>query len=151
VQAYAVAAVAAPDAPAPVARELLRYEAARVHIGDAGLIGERADGTSHRVAWTALVGVIARRLPPGAPHDGQTIVDIVSTTGATLRIVPATEIDGEVFAGFGADRARAFVRLVAERCPGAKLDGGTRAFVDGGDALQFPDADVLAQHDARVG
>jgi hypothetical protein len=157
-QSYAVAA----DVPDPLSRafelisaapptaEGLRYATVRVHIGDAGLDGELDDGTSHRVAWAALVGMIARRLPAGAPYDGQTIVDVVSTAGATLRITPATAIDGEVFAGVGADRARAFLQVVAERCPTAKLDGATRAFVAGGDALQFPDADVLAQHDARV-
>ena len=142
---------AAPPAATPRPRGLLQYATTRIVIGDAGLDGELQDGTSRRAAWADLVGVIARRLPAAAPYDGETIIDIVSTAGATLRLTPASAIDGELFTATGADRARSFVQLLAERCPGAKLDGATRAFLAGGDALQFPDADVLAQHDARVG
>jgi hypothetical protein len=81
-------------------------------------------------------------------------VDLVSTTGSTLRILPWTELTGEALLGGESnpvERARAFVQLVATRCPGAKLDAATRTFLGSrGLAAQLPDAALLAQHDERL-
>jgi hypothetical protein len=130
----------------------LRFASKRLTIGAAGLDTEQEDGTSHHVAWSALVGAVARRLPAAAPYAGETFVDIISTAGATLRFTPWTATFGDALAREGEERARAFVHLIAARCPAAKLDTATRTFVGGHEpALQLPDADVLAQHDARIG
>jgi hypothetical protein len=147
-----------PDAFAPPPYGLeplhpsLRYASKRLGIGEAGLDAEQEDGGSRRVAWADIVGAVARRTPAAAPYAGETFVDVISTAGATLRLTPWTTTSGEFLAGEGAERARGFLRLLGVRCPAAKLDAATRAFVAGHEsALQLPDADVLAQHDARVG
>jgi hypothetical protein len=88
-------------------------------------------------------------LPAAAPYDGETFVDLVSSSpGSTLRIMAWTRLTGDVPAGEGVDLARAIVRLVASRCPAAQLDRATRRFLDGqGQAAQLPDIAALDGHD----
>ena len=129
----------------------LSYVAATVESSRAGLDARREDGVAKLVMWTDVVGVVARRLPAEPPYDGETFVDIVSSAGSTLRIVPWTRWSGDALDGDGEDRARAIVHLVASRCPGAALDAATRAFFGGhGHAAQLSDLVTLAQHDERL-
>ncbi|MEO8550517.1 MAG: hypothetical protein ABI678_11110, partial [Kofleriaceae bacterium] len=114
-----------PPAPAlaacPAALERkLAYAAAIVTFTGAGLDGQREDGSAKRVAWADVVGVVARRLPADPPFDGITFVDLVSLAGSTLRVLPWTSVGGELTLpanADGAERARAFVQLIAARCP----------------------------------
>jgi hypothetical protein len=129
----------------------LRYVAAIVDVSRAGIDARREDGVAKLVLWTDVVGVIARRLPPEAPYDSETFVDVVSSAGSTLRIVAWTRWNGELLADEGEDRARAIVQLVASRCPQARLDPATRTFVDGhGHAAQLPDLATLGVHDEQL-
>jgi hypothetical protein len=148
-----------PPAPAlatcPVALERkLEYAASSVMFTTAGLDGQREDGSTKQVAWADVVGVVARRLPADAPFHGITFVDLVSLAGATLRVLPWTSVGGELTLpanADGAERARAFVQLIAARCPSARLDSATRTFLGGrGSAAQLASPEMLAQHDARL-
>jgi len=129
-------------------RGKLRFATALCEITAAGLDARREDGKPVLVAWPDVVGVVARQLPAGL--GGATLVDVVSTAGATLRFLPWTRLTGDAIAA-GDDRARALVALCTARCPQAQLDRGTRAFVDGSAPPQFPDAATLDEHDRRVG
>jgi hypothetical protein len=140
----------APDAKP---RPTLSFAVERATLSASGISATRERDVK-QVAWTDIVGVVARRLPADAPYDGATFVDVVSTAGSTLRVLPWTQLDdelGDAGDGSGEERARALVQLVARRCADAKLDGATRTFLGGrGHAAQLPNADTLAQHDARL-
>ena len=146
-------AAALPTCPAALERKL-HYAAAAVTFTTHGLDGQREDGSAKRVAWADVVGVVARRLPAEPPFDGLTFVDLVSLAGATLRVLPWTSVGGELTLpanADGAERARAFVQLIAARCPSARLDSATRTFLGGrGSAAQLASTEMLAQHDARL-
>jgi hypothetical protein len=138
--------------PVPEAlRNKLQYATATVDISSTGVDAFRDDGASRIVMWRDVVGVVARRLPAVAPYDGSTFVDLVSTAGSTLRILPWTRITGEALPEEPEERARAFVRLVMSRCPELHVDGATRKFIDGrSPAAQLPDPMTLGAHDARL-
>ena len=109
----------------------------------------REDGSTQLVLWRDVVGVVARRLPPA--YEGAPFVDLVSTAGATVRVLPWTRLTGEPVEGTGADRARALVARVVAHCPAIKLDPVTREFVEGsGPPGQLPDVPTLDAHDARL-
>ena len=131
----------------------LRYATLTATFTAAGIEAEREDGSTCSVAWADVVGVVARRLPAENPYDSLTFVDLVSLAGATLRILPWTNVGGELSLPIEADaaeRARAFVQLIAARCPSARLDSATRTFLGGrGHAAQLT-TELLAQHDDRL-
>lgn len=139
----------------PTALEhVLRYATQTATFTAAGIAAERDDGSRRTVAWGDVVGVVARRLPAEEPYEGLTFVDLVSLAGATLRILPWTNVGGELTLPIDADaaeRARAFVQLIAARCPSARLDSATRTFLGGrGPAAQLASPEMLAQHDDRL-
>jgi hypothetical protein len=140
------------DGAVPVAlRGKLRYAVLGATLTSAGIQAQREDGTQRLVEWESIVGIIARRLPSEAPYEGTTFVDLVSTTGSTLRILPWTTIAGAPVYGEGEERARVFVQLVAAHCLDAKLDSWTKVFADGaGHAAQLPNAKLLGEHDERL-
>jgi hypothetical protein len=136
--------------PAALASKL-RYATLTATISHVGIDARREDGFTRTVMWPDVVGIVARRLPADEPYEGATFVDVVSTAGATLRILPWTRLSGDRIEGDGAERARAFVQLAAARCPGAKLDAATRTFLGShGQAAQLPDEPTLAAHDRRL-
>jgi hypothetical protein len=137
----------------PAPRPKLSFATTTVAVSTEGIDATCETGGTKVVAWADVVGVVARRLPPEPPYGGETFVDLVSTAGSTLRILPWTVLTGDPLHGGDGpiERARAFVQLVASRCPDAKLDGATRTFLGSrGNAAQLPDAAVLAQHDERL-
>lgn len=138
--------------PIPVMPDHLRkkisYSALAAEITRAGIDARREDGSSLLVLWRDVVGVVVRRLPPEL--EGATFVDIVSTAGATLRILPWTRTTGELVSGAGDERARMLVDVVMASCPTVKLDARTEAFRGTGEAAQLPDLAKLAQHDERL-
>jgi hypothetical protein len=144
-----------PRASWKLAREALRgklsYAATTVELKTTGIDARRDDGLARLVPWSEVVGVVARRLPAAAPYESVTFVDVVSTAGATLRILPWTHIIGDLPDVDGDERARAFVQLVAARCADLHLDAATRTFLGShGPAAQLPDEATLAAHDARL-
>ncbi len=124
----------------------IRFATVMCEITAAGLDARREDGKSVLVRWADVVRIVARRLP--ASHGGATFVDVMSTQGSTLRVLPWTRLTGDVT---DASQARGLVELFAMRCPSAKLDRATQAFAHGEDAAQLQDTPALDQHDQHVG
>jgi hypothetical protein len=129
-------------------RNRLQYVALTAELTGGGIDARREDGLSRLVLWRDVVGVVARRMPP--EYDSTAFVDIVSTAGSTLRIVPWTRITGELMGVDADDRPRAVVEHVIARCPVARLDPATRQFLDTGEPAQLPDLDTLRAHDDRL-
>jgi len=129
-------------------RNRLHYVALTAELSGGGIDARREDGSSRLVLWRDVVGVVARRLPPA--YDSATFIDIVSTAGSTLRIVPWTRLTGEPIELEGEARPRGIIERVVARCPGAKLDPATRQFLDRGEAAQLPNLETLRAHDDRL-
>lgn len=129
-------------------RNRLRYVAVTAELTGGGIDARREDGSARLVLWRDVVGVVARRLPP--TYDGATFVDIVSTAGSTLRIVPWTRLTGDPIDSDGDGRPRSMIAHVAARCPAARLDPATRQFLETGTAAQLRDVETLHAHDARL-
>jgi hypothetical protein len=139
--------------PTPVPG-LVKYAVTRADLTSAGIRATREDGVSKLIKWDAIVGLVARRLPQPRPYDGLSFVDIVSAAGATMRILPSTEITGHPLDGDHDDhteRARAIVNLLAAMALDAKLDSATKVFANGtSKAAQLKDEKTLATHDERL-
>ena len=149
----AVGEAARPSGVIPVVaapRRKLRFASLTAEITRGGIDAVREDGKAILVVWRDVVGVVARRLP--ADYEGGPFVDVVSTAGSTLRVLPSTRLSGDPIAGAtDSDRLHALVELVIARCPNITLDPATRAFVEQA-ALpaQLPDVATLAAHDERL-
>ena len=138
-------------------RKQLLYATAMANISGPGIDATREDGLEKLVRWRDVVGVVARRLPPHSPYDSITFIDVVSTAGATLRILPWTRVGGLATDMVVDDledeemRARSFVQLVVLHRPEVHLDPATRIFLGSrGHAAQLPDVEMLDAHDARL-
>jgi hypothetical protein len=136
-----------PPVPAHL-RNRLQYVAITAELTAGGIDARREDGSSRLVLWRDVVGVVARRMPPA--YDNATFIDIVSTAGSTLRIVPWTRLTGEPLEREADERPRGVVERVVAMCPGAKVDPATRQFLDTGLAAQLPDLEALHAHDGRL-
>jgi len=138
--------------PIPLAlKNKLSFSTLTAAISAGGIDAHREDGEARLVLWRDVVGAVARRLPPTAPYDGIAFVDLVSSRGSTLRILPWTRLSGDVVDGEGDARCRAFIRLVCGHCPELQLDRATQKFIDGEDPpAQLPDEATLAAHDQRL-
>lgn len=145
-----------PTAPAPVPPELrgkLRYAIRVAEISRGGIDARREDGSSVLVMWRDVIGVVARRLP--SELGPTTFIDVVSTAGATVRVLPWTKLafdDGRVLDDSSeAARALALLGVVTERCPDLTIDPATRKFIETrGEAAKLPDLATLAAHDERL-
>jgi hypothetical protein len=129
----------------------LSYALTTAAFSGAGVTANREDGFATLVRWSDVVGIVARRLPEVAPYDGAPFVDVVSTAGATLRLLPWTEITGHEVTGDATERMRSLVRVLSAQCRSAQLDAATKAFLEGtGKPAQLPDDKTLAAHDAKL-
>jgi hypothetical protein len=130
----------------------IKYAVVSVDISGTGIVATREDGTIKTIEWDKIVGVIARRLPPDKPYEAATIVDVVSSAGSTVRVLPWTKIRGGLPLDKQAvERARGFVNLVASQALSAKLDAATKLFADtSGQAAQLPTLATLSSHDDRL-
>ncbi len=130
-------------------RNKLAYAVLTAEINRAGIEARREDGASLIVLWPDVVGVVARRAP--AQLDGVSFIDVISVSGATLRILPWTVLTGDRIEGAGDARMRAFVKLVRERRAGVEIDPATLVFAVGVEApAQLRDLALLAAHDAKL-
>ena len=86
------------------------YAVVVADVTAAGIDARREAGEAVLVMWRDVVGVVARRLPPQL--DGLPFVDIVSTAGMTLRILPWTRLTGEAFEIEGVERERSFAMML---------------------------------------
>ena len=135
-----------PVAPAHL-RNRISYVALTAELTSGGIDARREDGSARLVLWRDVVGVVARRMPDA--YDAMTFVDIISTAGSTLRLVPWTRLTGAPIED-GDARPRGIVERVVAMCPAARLDPATRTFLDTGEAAQLPDLETLAAHDAHL-
>jgi hypothetical protein len=138
----------------PALRGKLAYATIVAELSSAGITGNREDGFARLIRWRDVVGIVARRLPPAAPDQGAAFVDVVSSVGSTLRMLPWTEINGLPLSQSMLDpteRLRTFVQLLAAQCHEAQLDPATRTFSrGGGKPAQLPDDKTLAVHDDKL-
>ena len=132
----------------PHLRQKLSYLASTAEITAGGIDARREDGLARLVLWRDVVGVVARRLPP--VYDGHVFVDIVSSAGSTLRVVPWTRLTGEPITGEAIERPRVLIEHISAKCPTARIDPATRHFLETGTAAQLPDLDTLRAHDERL-
>lgn len=147
------AALAAPvkkhsSSPPASALKKFKFVALSAEITRAGIDARREDGSSKLVMWRDVVGLVARRMPPA--HDGITFLDVVSTAGSTLRILPWSRVTGEAIDGDGDAWARGVLNAMLAKCPGASLDPATKRFQAGEPAAQLPDLAKLAAHDDKL-
>ena len=138
-----------PTTPPPVALDSkIQFATIAGEISVAGIDARRTGG-SVLVMWRDVVGLVVRRLPPEL--EGHVFLDIVSTAGMTLRILPWTKLTGERIDGDADARLRALITLVKPRCPDVKIDRATQAFLDGTKpAAQLPNPEMLAKHDQAL-
>jgi hypothetical protein len=133
-------------------RGKIKFAVLTAELASAGIKARREDGLEKLVTWDDVVGIVARRLPADKPFEGATVVDLLSSKGATLRIVPWTKLEGHPFETRAVERARSFVNVVAAMALDAKLDAATKTFANGeGDAAQLPSVAALATYDSKVG
>jgi len=139
------------DHPQATLHGRISYAVTTAAFSGQGIVAHREDGVARLVAWDEVVGIVARRLPQTPPYDGAPFVDVVSFSGATLRLLPWTEITGHSLEGDAVERARSVVQLLAAQCLGSKLDGATTRFSTGTDKpSQLADETALAAHDQRL-
>ncbi len=129
-------------------RGKIEFSVTAGEITVAGIDARREDGNIVLVMWRDVVGIVARRLPPEL--DGVPFIDIVSTAGMTLRLLPWSKLTGEVIEGEGDDRARAIAKLVVARCKDAKVDRATQGFIDGPNSPAQLSLELLAKHDKAL-
>lgn len=129
-------------------RKKLKYVVLTAQLTRGGIDARREDGSSKLVMWRDVVGLVARRMP--GEHDGVTFLDIVSTAGSTLRILPWTRVTGETFEGEGDVFMRALLAKLVGFCASASLDPATQRFHKGEPAAQLPDLTKLAAHDDKL-
>ena len=152
----AVARTQTPTTPPPMRaladqfKGKIQFAVVTGDITVAGIDARREDGGSVLVMWRDVVGLVVRRLPPEL--DGHPFVDVVSTAGMTLRVLPWSKMTGEHLSGDNEGRIRSFLQIVKPRCPEAKLDRATQAFLDDPkkSPAQLPNKDMLAQHDQAL-
>ena len=115
-----------------------------------GIDARREDGAGVLVVWRDVVGLVVRRLPPEL--DGHPFIDIVSTAGMTLRVLPWSKLTGEHFEGEGDTRVRSFMQVVTKRCTEARIDRATQNFLDDDSKrpAQLSNLELLARHDTAL-
>jgi hypothetical protein len=138
-------------------RGKLRYATAIAELTRAGVDARREDGSNVLVMWRDVVGAVARRLPKEL--ESTTFVDLVSSAGSTLRLLPWTRLKGDAAPPAPphdtpqteAERALTLLNLVVQFCPDITLDPATRRFIESRhEAAQLPDLETLAVHDERL-
>ncbi len=129
-------------------RKVFKFATLTADLTRAGIDARREDGSSRLVMWRDVVGLVARRMP--AEHDGVTFIDVVSSAGSTLRMLPWTRLTGEPIEGYGATWGRALLAAMVAKCPEASLDPATKRFAAGEIAAQLPDLAKLAAHDQKL-
>ena len=152
----AVARTTTPTTPPPMRaladqfKGKIQFAVVTGDITVAGMDARREDGSGVLVMWRDVVGLVVRRLPPEL--DGHPFVDVVSTAGMTLRVLPWSKMTGEHLSGDNEGRARSFLKIVKPRCTEAKLDRATQAFLDDPTKkpAQLPSKDMLAKHDQAL-
>lgn len=124
--------VAGPVVASPAAAKgRLRHAAANAEVSRAGVDARLEDGTAVMIAWRDLTSAGASKLPAREPYGGAVFVELVSSAGETIRVLPWTRLTGEQLPGEGEIRARGLLRFAAAQNATTKVDAGTRGFLSG--------------------
>lgn len=139
--------VAQPNPVRPVAADAARGDVRFVvvdgTITSTGLAVRFARNVERTIAWTDLVEVAARRMPPDPPYEKMTFVDLVVAGGAApVRLVPSSRLDYAALPGGMAPNTREnwrrLVTLARERNPAIAIEPESADFFAGGrDAPMF--------------
>ncbi len=152
----AVAQTARPDPvrAAPVRSDGVRFVIAGGTLEAGGLRVRVERGAERMVAWSDIVEVVARRLPPDPPYDKTTFVDLVVRDGPPVRILPTSRLDYAALPGGMAantrENLRRLVALAREHHPAIAIEAESAEFFAGGrDAVMFPAFKKFAEWDRR--
>ena len=108
---------------------------------------------SRTIAWSELVEVAARRLPPDPPYEKMSFVDLVTASGP-VRLLPSSRLDYAALPGGMAPNTREnwrrLVALARERNPAIAIEAESAEFFAGGrDAPMFPAWKKFLEWDRR--
>jgi hypothetical protein len=151
-----VASRTAGAAPVDVGRTALRFVVDRGSIGADGLTVRTVDGEDRSVGWAELAVVVVRRLPPDPPFSKLLLIDLATTTGPPIRLLPSSRLDWRQLPGGAAttarDNVRALIGLVKSRNPAVTVEAASEGFVDSGaEPSIFGSMRQFAEYDARYG
>jgi hypothetical protein len=141
----APAKVARPNPVGPVAsdaaRGALRFVVVDGTITPTGLTLRMERNVERVVAWSDIVEVVARRMPPDPPFEKLTFVDLVTASGP-VRLLPSSRLDYASLPGGMApntrENLRRLVALAREQHPAIAIEAESADFFAGGrDALMF--------------
>lgn len=137
--------VARPNPVGPVAsdaaRGTLRFVVVDGTITPTGLTLRMERNVERVIAWSDVVEVVARRMPPDPPYEKLTFVDLVTTSGP-VRLLPSSRLDYASLPGGMAPNTRENLRRLAalarEKNPAIAIEAESGDFFAGGrDALMF--------------
>lgn len=149
--------VARPSPVAPVgadaARGALRFVVVDGSITATGLTLRLERNVERTIAWSDIVEVAARRMPPDPPYEKMTFVDVVTTT-APVRLLPSSRLDYASLPGGMAPNTREnwrrLVALAREHNPAIAIEAESAEFFAGGrDAAMFPAWKKFLEWDRR--
>lgn len=138
------------------ARKSLRFIASRCEIGPSGLRVSLPSGEIREVAFSQVLSIVARQLPPDPPWDGALILDIVPAKEASpdpVRIFGNTVVNYASIPGGGTtsrlDNTRRLAGFLRDQCPQATIDEATQEFVRGPKVpLRFANMTQFLEYDA---
>jgi len=126
-------------------RGKLSFAAMTAQLTKAGVEARLEDGEERLVMWRDVIGIVARRMPDA--YDAVPFLDLVSTAGATIRLLPWTRFTGEPIDG----EPRACAKALLAWCTHATMDPATKQFVEGtGEPAQLPELTTLGAHDEKL-
>ena len=77
----------------------------RGRIDPGGLTVTTVAGDQRTVAWSDFAAVVVRRLPPDPPFSKLLLIDLSTTTGSPIRLLPSSRIDWRQLPGGAAATA----------------------------------------------
>jgi hypothetical protein len=151
-----VASKTAGSAPVDVGRTALRFVVDRGRIDPGGLTVKTIDGAERTVAWSDFAVVVVRRLPPDPPFSKLLLIDLATTSGPPIRLLPSSRIDWRQLPGGAAatarDNARSLIALIRSENSSVSVEPASQGFVDtGAEPSIFGSMRQFAEYDARYG
>ena len=139
-----------------VGRTALRFVVDRGTITPEGLVVRTVDGDDRTVAWSELAVVVVRRLPPDPPFSKLLLIDLATTSGPPIRLLPSSRLDWRQLPGGAAatarDNARKLIALVRSENSSVIVETASQEFVDSGaEPSIFGSMRQFAEYDARYG
>lgn len=135
------------------ARGALRFVVVDGSITPTGLSLRLERNVERTIAWSDILEVAARRMPPDPPYEKTTFVDLV-TTSAPVRLLPSSRLDYAALPGGMAPNTREnwrrLVALAREHNSAITIEAESAEFFAGGrDAPMFPAWKKFLEWDRR--